>query len=65
MSGGQACTCTGPDRRAGWVVIDRCCNYSAFNGRRRTPSRYSACHCKTCGAVWRTDAAYVAELPDQ
>ena len=47
-----------------WVVIDRYCNYSAFSGYRRTPSEYSALTCRTCGACWRTKAAYVGLLQD-
>lgn len=46
------------------VVIDRLCNYSAFNGYRYTPSDYSAVLCTTCGASWRTKAAWVAECRD-
>jgi len=49
-----------------WAVIQRKCNYSAFNGYRYTPSDYSAvkCFAPGCGSVWRTKAAYVDELPD-
>lgn len=42
-----------------WRVVDRECNYSAFNGYKRTPSAYSAVRCLLCGAWWRTKAAYV------
>lgn len=38
-------------------------NHSAFSGYRRTTSRYSAVHCRNCGRIWRTKAAYVDELP--
>jgi len=48
-----------------WRVIDRNCNHSAFNGYRRTPSKYSTCECLTCGAVWRTKAHYVEFLEDR
>jgi hypothetical protein len=44
--------------------MERRCNYSAFNGYRRTPSDYSLVGCKTCGISWRTKAAYVDGLPD-
>jgi hypothetical protein len=49
-----------------WRVIAREGNASAFNGYRWQRSRYSAVRCFAagCGRVWRTDAAYVAELPD-
>lgn len=63
MSANIACT----DRKAHqphWYVIQRYCNYSAFNGYHRTPSDYSAIRCPTCRGVWRTKAAYVATLPD-
>ena len=54
------------DHRAFWVVLQRECNYSAFNGYRYTPSDYSAVACRApgCGRVWRTKAAYVGGLPD-
>lgn len=41
----------------------RHCNYSAFSGYKRTPSRYSALRCLDCGAYWRT-RANVAHLED-
>lgn len=47
-----------------WRVIDRNCNYSHFNGRRWTPSDYSALVCMKCGWRWRTKAAYVVEVKD-
>jgi hypothetical protein len=64
MSGGTACT--NRQHRKHLVVLQRECNYSAFNGYRRTPSRYSAvlCTVPTCRLVWRTKAAYVRQLPD-
>jgi hypothetical protein len=54
------------EHRKSWVVIDRKCNYSAFNGYRRTRSRYSLLRCDHpgCRRMWRTDAAYVDEVPD-
>ena len=60
MSGGAACTAKGHRH----VVVDRRCNYSAFNGYRRTPSRYSLIRCMDTGTFWRTAAAYVDALPD-
>ncbi len=45
-----------------WRVMQYRCNYSAFNGYRRTASQYSAIRCLECNAYWRTKAAYVEEL---
>lgn len=56
--------CSHRPRSEHLVVVDRLCNYSAFNGYRWTPSDYSCVRCLTCGARWRTRAAYVADLPD-
>ena len=53
-----------PIRARAWVVVDRCCNYSAFNGYHWTASDYSAVYCKACGAFGRTKARYVRELKD-
>jgi hypothetical protein len=71
MSGGQACTCPAPSRgqkhafvRQAWRVLNRNCNFSAFNGYRETPSAYSSIRCLECGAVWRSKADYVMTLPD-
>lgn len=47
-----------------WRVLDRNCNYSAFNGRQWTTSEYSACKCLKCRTVWRTKAAYVVLIKD-
>lgn len=47
-----------------WVVVQRNCNYSAFNGYHRTPSDYSGVRCEHCGRYWRTKARYVRYLPD-
>jgi hypothetical protein len=57
-----------------WRVLDRRCNFSAFNGYHRTPSDYSSVVCLMCcanrsggtakTALWRTKAGYVRELPD-
>lgn len=61
------CACPGPTaaKRSRWVVRVRNGNHSAFNGYRFTPSRYSEVSCLDCGRRWRTDAAYVADLPDR
>lgn len=48
-----------------WRVVDRYCNYSAFNGGHRTYSDYSALVCLRCGAHWRTKANYVAQIDDR
>ncbi len=60
MSGANACACK--PRKV--VVLNRECNYSAFNGRHRTPSAYSLVRCEACGTCWRTRAAYVRTSPD-
>ncbi len=67
MSTGVPCTCKTPkkERRANWVVRDRLCNYSAFNGYRRTPSDYSLVICLVCSGLWRTKAEYVSTLSDE
>lgn len=67
MSGGPTCRCAErakPLLRRRWVVIDRQCHHSAFAGYHYTPSFYSAIVCLACGRVWRTKAAYVAQLRD-
>ena len=67
MSGGDACKCEErkkPAKKRKWVVLNRHCNYSAFNGYHWTPSAYSAVHCPVCYTTWRTKAAYVDELKD-
>lgn len=57
------------EHRGHWVVVQRKCNHSAFNGYHFTPSDYSAVQCNPatggCGRVWRTKAAYVDKLPDK
>jgi hypothetical protein len=55
------CTC---GTRAAWVVVRREFSCSAFDGYRRRPSDYSDVRCATCGVLWRTNAGYVAALPD-
>ncbi len=66
MSGGKACTCTFSafSRPKWWRVLQRYGNSSAFNGYKWTPSAYSSITCLNCHNVWRTKAAYVAELVD-
>jgi hypothetical protein len=55
------------DHFAAWRVLTRNGNCSAFNGYRWADSAYSSLVCDKgaggCGRVWRTDAAYVADLP--
>lgn len=65
MSNGNACQ-DPKAHRPQWVVTMRECNYSAFNGYRRTRSDYSevVCLAPDCPGVWRTKAAYVDLLPD-
>lgn len=53
-----------PVRERNWVVLQRLCNHSAFNGYHYTPSDYSTVRCMTCNAVGRTKADYVALLRD-
>jgi hypothetical protein len=67
MSGGPSCKCPEkkkPITQRAWLVIDRLCNYSAFNGRHYTPSDYSHVVCVECDASWRTKATYVVSLTD-
>lgn len=67
MSQGKVCECgesKKPVRERKWVVWQRNCNHSAFNGYRRTFSEYSSVTCHVCGAVWRTKANYVCLFPD-
>lgn len=60
MSGGNACRC----RPRSVEVLQRRHHYSAFQGYHRTPSDYSLVRCTSCGAAWRTRAAYVDSSPD-
>ena len=67
MSVSFSCHC--PERKRSvterrWVVTQRRCNHSAFNGYRMTPSDYSTVWCLSCGAIGRTKAAYVDQLPN-
>ncbi len=67
MSVHIACTCL---RKRGDYsdlgITMRNCNYSAFNGYRRTHSDYSHVICLRHGCMgsWRTKAQYVDNLPD-
>jgi hypothetical protein len=69
MSGGKACKCPESKktlmRSRNWVVYQRNCNHSAFNGYRYTPSDWSCVGCRSCGAVWRTKASYIGFLLDK
>ena len=67
MSGGSSCKCDErfkPIKDRAWVVIQRLCNFSAFNGYHWTPSDWSAIWCPRCQSMWRTKAKYVSLLPD-
>lgn len=59
------CKCGEPRKKAmeHWVVRVYHGNYSAFHGYRFQKSAYSEVQCTTCGAIWRTKAKYVEELP--
>jgi hypothetical protein len=63
MSSGTACR--DPAHRPAWRVLQRKCNHSTFNGRRKTPSDYSEIYCGIDDRYWRSKAAYVDQLPDQ
>lgn len=63
----SACKCGERDKpvsERAWVVWQRNCNQSAFNGYRRTYSDYSSVRCISCEAFWRTKANYVPQLKD-
>ena len=67
MSGGVPCHCEErftPIADRQWAVIDRYCNYSAFNGYSWAPSDYSSVMCLLCNGIWRTKAKYVELLRD-
>jgi late competence protein required for DNA uptake (superfamily II DNA/RNA helicase) len=53
-----------PVQERNWVVLQRCCNHSAFNGYHWTPSDYSTVFCRACQALGRTNARYVDQLKD-
>jgi hypothetical protein len=63
----HGCTCNAHKdiKRRNWRVIDRNCNYSAFNGYRRAYSKFSKVTCTICGRIWRTSADYVRSLEDK
>jgi hypothetical protein len=66
MSVSFSCRCEErqkPAAERAWRVITRRCPYSAFAGNRRTYSDYSLVACLRCGALGRTKAAYVDQLP--
>lgn len=60
----QGTICRDKTHQDAWRVGNRKCNYSAFNGYRRTPSEYSEVVCTIDGRRWRTKAAYADTLPD-
>ncbi len=64
MSMGTSCKMEMGTRcsRSTWLVTQRLCNHSAFNGYHYTPSAYSTVRCFSCGKHWRTKADYVFEL---
>jgi predicted secreted protein len=64
MSGGKSCICKGTreEREKNWTVLQLKCNYSAFHGRKRTPSDYSAFRCAGCRMVWRSKSDYVYRI---
>lgn len=67
MSVSFSCHCSErrkPVADRNWVVVQRKCNHSAFNGYHYTPSEYSTVWCNECHALGRTKAGYVDSLPD-
>jgi len=67
MSQGISCKCgehAKPVAQRNWIVLQRRCNHSAFNGYHWTPSDYSCVQCHECGTCWRTKADYVSILRD-
>lgn len=66
MSSGIACKCAERKKPIGerlWECWQYKCNFSAFNGYKRTPSDYSLVHCTVCGGLWRTKAAWAGQIP--
>lgn len=53
-----------PANRRAWTVWQRHCSHSAFNGYRRKVSQYSTVRCLVCGALGRTRARWVDQIPD-
>lgn len=67
MSQGISCKCgehKKPVVNRNWFVLQRNCNFSAFNGYHYTRSDYSFVQCHSCGMGWRTRADYTAILKD-
>lgn len=62
----RACICN-PKDKSKWWVMHRRHNHSAFESPKYHEhySTKSTIVCEGCGMVWRTDAAYVNDLPDQ
>jgi len=60
-----SCRCETKDK-SNWVVIHRNHNHSAFESPKYAEhySFYSTVYCTKCGAIGRTKAKYVDELPD-
>jgi hypothetical protein len=62
------CNCDGTtkEKRANWFVVNRNCNYSAFESPKygKHWSERSGVICVNCGRQWRTKADYVLSLPD-
>jgi hypothetical protein len=58
---GQQMKCA-REHRDSWLVVQYHCNFSAFNGYRKTYSDYSGIRCMQCNRFWRTKAAYVESL---
>ncbi len=54
-----------PVKERNWVVWQRQCRRSAFDGYREMPSDYSTVVCKSCRGCGRTKAAFVKELRDE
>lgn len=63
MGSHRGCQCEGhwTTRLINYVVIQR--EYAVIDGERK-PSRYSEIKCRGCYRKWRSDAGYIAKLPD-
>lgn len=59
----NSCVC--PKGKGKLVCTMYKCNYSAFNGYRKTFSDYSQIVCRRCGAVWRSKGKFVDTLPKE
>lgn len=65
MSQGYSCKCPEskkPVADRNWVVVQRNCRCSAFDGYHPMYSDYSAVQCHSCRCVWRTKARFVETL---